>query len=418
MSKKIVINTFGSLGDLFPYLAIALELKKRGHKPIIAANRTHQSFVEAQHIPFTHVQPEPLDFTSEQELVQKIFSSKGLRYLVCEILMTRLKEAYSDLEKVVVQADLLISHPFTFAAPLIAQKQEIPWISTILSPISLLSAHDPPLFNPKLNLKSFPVWLNRLIIAFLKSQSRSWSKPLQAFRQELGLSSVKDPFFWGQRSPKLNLSLFSPIFAPPQPDWGAFNHLTGFVFYEPHDADLSEQLVKFLAQGSPPIIFTLGSSAVYHARNFYRYAAKATQQLGERAILLVGKNPENIPHDLLSQDIIAVDYAPHFLLFPYAKAIVHQGGIGTTAQAIKAGKPMLVVPFGQDQYDNANRVEQLHLGKMLTLINDESIHLGLNELLQYPAFQNQAQHIKEIITQENGVKDACDQIEQFLTFSA
>jgi UDP:flavonoid glycosyltransferase YjiC (YdhE family) len=110
---------------------------------------------------------------------------------------------------------------------------------------------------------------------------------------------------------------------------------------------------QFLDSGPPPIVFTLGSAAVHLARDFYVQAAAAAQLLGRRAILLLGRNPAP-PH--LPSTILPWNYLPYARIFPSAAAIVHQGGVGTTAQALRAGRPMLVMPFAHDQFDNARRV--------------------------------------------------------------
>ena len=87
-------------------------------------------------------------------------------------------------------------------------------------------------------------------------------------------------------------------------------------------------------------------------------APRRRKALGRRAVLLVGTELKNSLPDPLPAGVAAFDYAPFSELFPRAAAIVHQGGVGTTAQAMRAGRPMLVVPFSHDQPDNAERVEQ------------------------------------------------------------
>ena len=420
MRAKIVLNTFGSLGDLYPFLALAKELNSRGHTSILAANKAYQKIVESQNIHFVPIRPEPLDLASKQELSQKIFSSNGIEFLLGEILFPNLQKSYDDLSNITKKSDLLISHPFSFAAPLVKEVVGIPWISTVLSPISLLSACDPPLFNPKLNLKFFPSWFNSFIISSLKNYSYKLSEPLQQFRRKIGLSPINDPFFQGQQSSQLILGLFSPEFAAPQPDWAKCVYLSGFPFYEPQDAILPHDLVKFINSGSPPIIFTLGSAAVENAGNFYQQSALTAKKLNERAILLVGNNPANIPHNLISKSIMAVEYTFHFLLFPHARAIVHQGGIGTVAQTLKAGKPSLIVPFGQDQFDNADRVQRLGIGKTIAKnqYNFQQASLTLNKLLSNPEVIRKAKSMGKKISQEQGVINACDKIEFFLFYNS
>src|SRR5262249_35745081 len=154
------------------------------------------------------------------------------------------------------------------------------------------------------------------------------------------------------------LAMFSPVIGPPQADWPPKTTQTGFPFYE-GDGELPPEVAAFLDAGDPPIVFTLGSSAVGAPGVFYDESVGAVRRLGGRAVLLVGRHADRPVTEALPGSILVVDYAPHAPLFRRARAIVHHGGIGTTAQALRAGRPMLVVPHAHDQQDNARRVARL-----------------------------------------------------------
>jgi rhamnosyltransferase subunit B len=146
---------------------------------------------------------------------------------------------------------------------------------------------------------------------------------------------------------------------------------------------------------------------------FYQESIQATTRLNRPAVLLMGGNP--LPKKL-PKEIIAIDYAPYSKLFPHACAIVHQGGIGTTAQALQAGCPTLVVPYLGDQPDNAARVKRL--GTSRTILREQYSALRvakeLSELLRNPSYTDKALEIGQIVRAENGVNVACDAIEQQL----
>jgi rhamnosyltransferase subunit B len=209
--------------------------------------------------------------------------------------------------------------------------------------------------------------------------------------------------------------MFSPTFATPQPDWPANTVQSGFTFYDDsqRNAELPPALESFFANGKPPIVFTLGSAAVMEPGRFYDESIQAAKLLNHRAVLLVGKNspPEN-----LTDEIMAVEYAPYSQIFSRACAIAHQGGIGTTAQALRAGRPMLVMPYSHDQPDNAARVERL--GVALKISRQQYLAKRaaekLRELLENPTYAAKAAKIGQIIQAENGVSAACDAIEQKL----
>ncbi|MGB3652627.1 MAG: nucleotide disphospho-sugar-binding domain-containing protein [Rivularia sp. (in: cyanobacteria)] len=178
-------------------------------------------------------------------------------------------------------------------------------------------------------------------------------------------------------------------------------------------AELIPELKQFLDAGEPPIIFTLGSAAVMDAGNFYQESIEAVKQLNRRAVLLIGKNP--VPKNL-SEDIIAVNYAPYSQIFPHACAIAHQGGIGTTAQALRAGHPTIVMPYSHDQPDNAARIERLGTSRTIPRkqYSAKRVVKELNALLENPNYAAKAIEIGRIIQTEDGVSVACDAIEKQL----
>jgi UDP:flavonoid glycosyltransferase YjiC (YdhE family) len=126
--------------------------------------------------------------------------------------------------------------------------------------------------------------------------------------------------------------------------------------------------------------------------------------------LLIGLNA---PPRNLSEGIIAVSYAPYSQIFPRACAIVHQGGIGTTAQALRAGRPTLVMPYSHDQPDNAARVERLGTSRTIARKQYSAVRVAekLRELLENPNYAAKAAETGRTIQSENGVGVACDAIE-------
>jgi len=317
-------------------------------------------------------------------------------------------------------ADLLISQILIFAAPLVAEKTGIRWVSTELQPGAFMSVYDPPVMAPTpflAKLRPLGRAFHRALFAVAKLPARLWIKPIKQLRQELGLSLDNDPLFEGRNSPHLVLALFSRILAEPQPDWASNTFVTGFPFYDENGSGLAPELAQFLDEGEPPIIFTLGSSAVWDAGSFYVESVAAAQKLGRRAVLLVGNDPRNQPFQPLPQNVIAAPYAPYSQIFPRASVIVHQGGVGTTGQALRAARPMLVMPFGGDQYDNGARIERLGAG--LTIMRKQytaaRVAARLKQLFDNPSYRERAAELGRRVQAENGVRVACDAIDEQLS---
>jgi UDP:flavonoid glycosyltransferase YjiC (YdhE family) len=410
--------TIGSLGDLHPYIALALEMKKRFIEPVIATSNIYRQKIESLGIEFHPLRPDmPEQGTPEYlAMVEGVVDpNRGMEYLFKGMLIPALRDMYEDLSAAIEDADLLVTHPIVLAGPPLAQKSRIPWVSTVLAPASIWSAFDPwvPPNMPWLHkvLKGGPFFA-RLYINLVKAMSNPWLKEVYNLRAELGLSEGQHALFEGQFSPDLNLVLFSNVLSQPQSDWPANTVITGFPFFDKKDNQPPDiDLLRFLGRGPAPIVFTLGSAAVHLAGEFYRESIAAAQLLKRRAVLLVGSD-ENKPKHPLPEDIIAVNYAPLGELLPRAAAMVHQGGVGTTGQGLRAGIPMLVVPFAADQPDNGARVERLGVARNVTRnhYKAERVASELKELLGNPIYTRTAREVGSRVRAENGAALAVDLI--------
>ena len=367
--SRIVLTTIGSLGDLHPKIAIALELRKRGHNVVFASHKEYQSKIEALGFEFHRMRPDNTALDDPEEMARMMDLRKGSEYIIRNWVCRCLRETYTDLTNSAKDADFILAGEGVVAARLVAEKLGLRWASSAMAPISFFSVYDPPLLAPfpfLAKLRGFGSIVNRGVVNFAKFVSQSWAEPVHQLRRELRLPPlVGNPFIDDKFSPYLVLALFSPVLAKPQPDWVANTVITGSTFYDGSQGEaIARELKQFLNAGEPPIIFTLGSAAVMAPGNFYQESIEATKQLNCRAVLLIGKNtpPENLP-----EDILAVSYAPYSQVFPHACAIVHQGGIGTTTQALRAGCPTLVMPYSHDQPDNAARVERLGTSRTIPL---------------------------------------------------
>ena len=416
---RIILNTFGSFGDIHPYIAIALELQRRGHVPVIATMQGYREKIEGAGLQFAPVGPD-VDLPKEQgtELVEKIMEPKtGPRFLTEGLIFPAVRDSYADLSKVVEGADLLVTHPAAPAGPLVARKTGMPWVSTVLAPFSFYSSYDPP-------VPPFWQWTRKLSVLgpgvmgfFLGVMKGTYkTKAITDFRDELGLSNTGNPMFEGQHSPTLVLALFSELFGQRQPDWPSQTEITGFCFYDGnHNVEIPIEFKHFLDNGASPIVFTLGSSAVWVARDFYEESIRAAKRLGRRAVLLIG-DERNLPR-VLPEGIIALDYVPYEALLPRACAVVHHGGVGTTSHALLAGVPTLIVPFAFDQSDNAEHARKV--GTSRTLYRDKYLETRvadeLHELLRQPSYARRAMEVGQRLKQENGPARAADLIEQLLS---
>ena len=413
---RIVIGCWGSHGDFDPSLGLALGLKARGHEVTVATLSYYAPILEAAGIGFHRLRPDISP--DDRVLVGRIMDrDRGTEFLLRHLIAPALRAMHDDLEPLARSADLLVSHPLTMVIPMLAERHGIPWASTVLAPMSFFSAHEMPVVPPAPWLKSLErlgAWPGRAVAAVGRTLTARWLRPAAALRAELGLPPGANPLFEGQHSPHLVLALYSRVLGAPQPDWPANVEVTGHVFHDAaHGTTLTPEVEAFLADGPAPVLFTLGSSAVLSPGRFWEESVAAVRALGVRALLLVGPGNAAAMRDALPPGVLAVEQAPHSLLMPRAAAVVQQCGIGTLAQGLRAGAPILAVPFSHDQPDNAHRAAALGVARVLPPARYRARRVAeeLRRLLDDASFREAGARVSAVVRAERGVAAACDALE-------
>jgi rhamnosyltransferase subunit B len=418
---RIVLSNIGTLGDINPLIAIALELKRRGHVPVMAVPAVYRPKIAPLGLEFHAIRPD-ID-PANTILAEMIYDvRKGTERGLRDFLFPVLRQTYDDLLDAVTgpqRADLMLLGELNYAGPLVAEVTGIPWASYVLAPLSFFSAFDPPVLPmyPRLARadKTVP-GMGRAIKRLARFVSRNWPQPIYDLRKELGLPRGTNPLFDAKHSPYLVLALFSRVLGQEQKDWPDNTQITGFCFYDSDggNAELPDELEKFLEAGPSPVVFTLGSAAVMAAGRFYEYSAKAAVRLGVRAVLLIGSDKRNRPPQKLPESICVAEYAPYSALFSRGSLVVHQGGVGTTAQCLRAGKPMLIMPYSHDQPDNARRMRRLKVARVIRQGSYRPVRVArkLRDMLEEPQFAERAQTVSSELGSEDGVSAACDALEK------
>jgi UDP:flavonoid glycosyltransferase YjiC (YdhE family) len=240
---------------------------------------------------------------------------------------------------------------------------------------------------------------------------REWAPPLNAFRAKVGLPPIHRIFADYVHSPQLVIGLFPEWFAAPQPDWPKNTHLVGFVMHDDGERrGVTAEVEEFLAAGTAPLLFTPGSAAAT-LKDFFRESVEACRIGGYRA-MLVTRFPEQLPKTLPSE-VRHFSYLPFSQVMPRCSALVYPGGIGTMAQAIKAGIPHFVVPHGHDQPDNAFRIKRLGLGVSVYPERYKAARVArqLKQLLSSPKIQARCAEFARKIDPAAAVERACELIE-------
>ncbi len=416
--KKIVLAPYGSLGDLYPFVALAIELRRRGHEIVINTLEAYRESIGELGFEFFPLRPD-ID-PEDREFAKTLMDTQnGTERLIKDLLLPNLRPMYEDLLAATEGADLLIPGEIVFPAASVAEKRGLKRITTTLAPLSMFSSYEYAVFPNALWLQHFNFMgrhFRSMLYFVMRNTVNSWLRPYRKFRHEIGLDPHHDPLVVNKFSKTLHLAMFSKFLGKPQPDWHSPTLQTGFCFYDGQEdlGVMPEKLEEFLGNGEPPIVFTLGSAAVMDAGDFFEQSIEAAKILDRRAVFLYGvfnEQPEG-----LDEMRVGFDYAPYSRIFPKAACVVHQGGVGTTAQVLRAGIPALIMPYSHDQPDNAARCRRKGVAEIISRddYNAETVAEILEEILEDDSYNTNAEEAKSIIARENGTKTACDAIEAIL----
>lgn len=374
-ARRILIATFGSLGDIHPFIALGHALAREGFAPVIATSAVYEAYVRSEGLDFAPIRPDA-DALMERlgmdlgGIARKM--AEDDKFLFECLIFPHLRESYDDLLAAAEGVEAVVSHSLAFAARLVAETAGLPLVTVLLSPLMLYSAFDPPL-GSRVPLRCAPAWpievaYNRLLLWSLAQVVALWAEPLRRLRRELGLQPRYGlDLLLGSKSSDAIIALFSPALARPQPDYGSRAFIAGHTFHDRYlgAGELEQELAAFLDAGAAPLVFTLGSFVTLARKDYYRDCIQVALKLGKRAVLLAHEDEVDELGADLPDGIFVAAYAPHSRVFPRAAAIVHHGGIGTVGQALRAGRPQLVTPFLGDQFDNAERLERLGVARIV-----------------------------------------------------
>lgn len=410
--STVVLAITGTLGDLHPFLALALRLRDEGLSPVVAAMEDYRTVVEAEGIAFHAVRPGAREMTAagldEAAVARAVTGDLRAGF---DIMLPHIAETVEDLRAVMTGADLVVCGTLAAVARIVAESAGVPVVTVALQPMSFLSVAEPPAmrempFLPALRKTCGPAVV-RMLYALASAQGRPSLRPVTRLRRELGLPAVRDELIDGPRRSERIFAMYPPAFAALPVDAPDQAQSAGFAFYDGRDGTtgtLDPALAAFLDAGPAPLVFTLGSFVTYAPGNFYTASALVARQLGRRAILLVGDHALGDYAGLASDNIAVAGYAPHSLLFPRAAAVIQHGGMGTTAQALRAGVPQLVCPFFGDQFDNGLRLRRLGVARVVALrrYSVRRACAALRQLLDSPDATDRARALAPQMTRDDG----------------
>lgn len=424
-SPKIFLVTFGSLGDLYPFIALGEALRREGFAVVVATSRSYRDLIVARGLGFIAIRPDIDEAMARlgmdmAEIARRMIADEG--FLFQKLIFPYLREAHDQLYAACEGAVAVVAHSIAFAAHAAAEKRGLPLFVVTLSPMMLYSAHDPPLGTraPFIAAPRRPIAVayNRLLLRGFAWAAARWAAPLAEFRRELGLPRRGgfDLFSGAKRGVK-TIALHSRLLAPPRPDHSPDLLIAGQTFFDggpPAVEGETRELEEFLESGPPPVVFTLGSILCQNGAEYYRAGMEAATRLGLRGVLLAHGDDVAAMRENARARMFIAPYVRHDALFPRAKIVVHHGGIGTAGQALRAGKPQLVTPFVTDQPDNAARLARLGLARVIDgrKITAEGLARELLILMDVPDYARRAAEAAAAIANEDGAAVAAREISE------
>lgn len=417
---KITINTFGTRGDIQPYIALSLGLRQAGHSVRILTHQIFEPFVKEYDLDFY-----PLDLDPREVLINQALSDLGNNTIrITRWMKENFKPVLREIFEVTLAAnqdtELMLNSGLSFAGWHVAEKLSIPSLATFLWPMTP-SRH----FLGAIG-KIPPTWLPfRGVINYYTTKLFNqlfynlMLPPVNECRKEvLSLRPMKAREYWSLDSPQSATSIiygYSSIVVPKPPDWSNNQQISGYWFLDTSEGYEPETtLLEFLEKGSPPVYIGFGSMVDHEQEEITQIVVNALQESNQHGILSGGWGALGSGH--LPDSILRVDSVPHDWLFPRMAAVIHHGGAGTTAAGLRAGVPSVVVPSFGDQFFWGWRVQELGVGpksiprkKLTTAKLARAIQQAVND----DVIKSKAAQIGQQIRSENGVGTAVQLIETF-----
>ena len=402
---KITILTFGSRGDVQPFLPLSLGLMARGHSVNLAAPQKFKELVEGYGIQFVPLAGDP------EELSRRLNDSGYNPIKLFRDIMEHAIEIGADMmrqvEDVCKDADLII-HTFAHAvgAHTLAREMNIPDVHIQGFPMFTPTGDYPNVTLPDLGFRA----ANHLTHA-LTQKITWWTSRFgyEQVRRRGGLRKRKLYFPFDNdppRPPTPVLCAWSPSVLPPSSDWKPNVHVTGYFFFDlDHTYQPPVELQKFLLDGKAPVCVSFGSMVHRDAEKIDHIVRDALQRTGQRGIILSGWSKVN--HSS-SNDLLYLEAVPHDWLLPRCTMFIHHGGAGTTSAGLRAGIPNIVIPFTADQPFWGERVQAIGAGPRPILVKNLSVENLTNAIIDAgeDVLRIHAQEIGQRIRNENGIDQA------------
>lgn len=428
---NVLIPTLGSAGDVHPYVAVALALKARGHHPVILTNPYFRERILNAGVGFWGVGTSD-DYLSLVKDPRLIAARTSAAWVFEHLIMGQFDALASQTREAarVLKIDVVFAHHIAFGALCAAEAMRLPLVQGVLAPLFWLSREE-PLAMPTWPMPDAPRWVRRAQGRLLRLGARWTIDPkVNRARKGMKLPPLKNAVVTSARGRDgllarerltdhanaiTTLGLWSPRFRTAMRDDPIAGHICGFCAWDRPMLDERasrplRELLQWMSDGPPPVLVTLGSSVSHHGADLYAACAGAIESQNLRGVILTGSDPA----PFASARIRCVTYAPYSSVMSRSAAVVHHAGIGTLAGGLRAGTPSLIVPFANDEFDNAARAQRLGVAAIVRRRDASPMHLAtaIRAVIDNQAMSVRARELAQHIRSEDGPAVAASIIER------
>lgn len=385
---RAILTNFGTTGSVHPFFALAVELKRNEHQPVLALSPFFASWAERLGIDFVPIGPDlrEVQYDINTAMLEMPDTSEVMRDLFAP-LMPSLPQIFSELRDVCREADVLISGPWQVASPMI---HELTGITFVTVQNSHFGGGGTPAFQ------------------------HATASLVNPFREQMGLGPVRNPLTIDANSTQLVLYNMSRHVRPRPPDWPSYYHMPGYFALD-EEWKPDHALVDFLEANEPPVVFTFGSMTHGDPEALTELILESIERVGCCAVIQHGWT--GLGKIKVPPHIHATGFVSHDWLFPRASCIVHHGGAGTAGAVFRSGKPSVFVPHSFDHplwAELARDIGCAGLPIPFAEISADRLTEAIKTTLEIPAYSRAAADLGEKVRAEQGVVKARRLIEQLV----
>ncbi len=416
---NIGIFTYGTRGDLQPYVALALGLMDKGHKVTLSATEDFKNFVEGFGVTFQPLwgNAETMMNSKEgQSILQTENSIKLMKYYF-KVLHDNREPLRKSYYQAISKVDFIIANSMTLPiVSAIAEKQNkkvaLTYFMPPVVPTTEFPLGDFDFFNFS--------WYN--ILTYKIAQGFFWKfikQDTNEYRKELGLPELKENLVtYLDKQNILDLYCLSQSLIPQPKDWESHHKITGFINIPKHKREThfldqtTSELSEWLSNGEKPIYIGFGSNGVGNTEKFSKILTQVLEKTNERILFCTGWSQfDNLPKH---ENLFVTKYVNHETILPHCKIGVFHGGAGTLATMLRHNLPVIIVSFYTDQPTWGKIVERKKLGVHIpvkTLSADKLI--SAIQKVQTKEIEKNVSIVGQQIRNESGLDNAITEIEKY-----